>query len=728
VTTRLIAAVGLTIALGAPAAAQRQADLTRALDAMRGPVEFPEAAVRAKAALERRSEKIDPALLLLTDEVQSKGYGDFASKAAGLGVPVEGRRVLVTLLAEEENDVDRVRREAMQRGGDVQAVFENAVYVEIAAEQIESLNAVDALEYAMPQGIFEPTRVQTPRASGVRSEGVLAAKVEHLHAANVTGRNVRIGILDFGFQGLSRLVAAGEVPRPKDTKSFGSATVENGEVHGAACAEIIHDMAPAAELYLASVGDGQGSGEEGQIVAAVQWLASKNVQIISFSGGGHMGPHNGTSKLDRLVNATVREHGIFWVNAAGNEGDEHFGGMASDRDGDGVIEFSGGYNGVAFQAARGAVAVSVSWDDWGDNPSVPTSSQDIDAFLFAVDAQGRGQLVAQSTNPQNGRGRPMEFVSVTSPDPNQIFVLKLRASRVTRPVRLHVFELAGARMEPKNAQGSIGLPATAQYALAVGAVDVTKAVLEAYSSQGPTDDDRQKPEVSAPDRNSTVSYRANDPEGRFPGTSAACPHVAGFAALLKQLNPSAKPEDMKALVIKNVRDMGPAGPDPGYGHGHIDGSKLSARQTTDVTNNDTPTGGFPQGFGEALSDQQFERLWDIARREPADGLRVVTGSQEYTVGDGLKVGIRSDRACNFMLVHRSSDGEFTILSSSDERGGLQAGERYALPEGETWKIQPPAGRDGLLLVCSPGRIDLAGWMQRPDDRVWLATTTFEVKR
>lgn len=721
------AALALALLMGVVPAGQRRDDLTRALDAMRGPIEFPEEAMRAKSALERRSDKIDPALLQLGDEVASKGFGDFEAKAAGLGVAVDGRRVLVTLLADGEGGVGRLRREAEQRGGEVQAVFENAVYVEMPPDQIEPMSRVDVLEYAMPQGTFEPTRVQARPSGAVRSEGVLAAKVEHLHAANITGRGVKIGILDFGFQGLSRLIAAGEVPQPKAMRAFGSPSLENGEVHGAACAEIIHDMAPGADLYLASVGDGQGGAEEGQIVAAAQWLGAEGVQIISFSGGGHMGPHNGTSKLDRLVNATVREHNVFWVNAAGNEGDQHFGGVATDSDRDGVLEFPGGYNGVAFQGTRGGVVVSVSWDDWGDDPAVPTASQDIDAFLFAVDQQGNSRLVAQSTNPQNGRGRPMEFVTVRTADPNQVFVLKLRASRVNRPVKVHIFEHAGARMEPKNAQGSIGLPATAQSALAVGAVDVTKAILEAYSSQGPTDDDRQKPEVSAPDKNATMSYRGDDPEGRFPGTSAACPHAAGFAALLKQLNPSAKPEQMKDLVIRNVRDMGPNGPDSGYGYGHIDGSKVSARMSTE-TNSGSGSSDFPESFGEPLSDSQFDSLWELARKDPSDGLRVVTGSQEYAVGDGLKVGIRSDRTCSFMLVHRSSTGEYTILSSSEERGRLQAGERYALPEGETWKVQPPAGRDGLLLVCAAGTVDLASWVRRPDDRVSLATATFEVKR
>jgi hypothetical protein len=38
--------------------------------------------------------------------------------------------------------------------------------------------------------------------------------------------------------------------------------------HGTACAEIVADMVPDAELYLAAI-----NGEEGRIVAGAQWLA-----------------------------------------------------------------------------------------------------------------------------------------------------------------------------------------------------------------------------------------------------------------------------------------------------------------------------------------------------------------------------------------------------------------------------------------------------------------------
>ena len=136
------------------------------------------------------------------------------------------------------------------------------------------------------------------------SEGVALVNADALQGAGVTGRGVKVGILDFGFQRYGALVGAGELPRAKAIRAFNRAgRVEANSPHGTGCAEIIADMAPKAELYVAAV-----DGADGQIIAAAQWLAGQGVDIINFSGGGHFGLHNGTALLDRFVDHTVREH------------------------------------------------------------------------------------------------------------------------------------------------------------------------------------------------------------------------------------------------------------------------------------------------------------------------------------------------------------------------------------------------------------------------------------
>ena len=76
-------------------------------------------------------------------------------------------------------------------------------------------------------------------------------------------------------------------------------------------------------------------------------------------------------------------------------------------------------------------------------------------------------------------------------------------------------------------------PGDATGALSVGAFDATTLLPESYSSEGPTDDGRLKPDIAAP---TNVLITPGDPESdevnACGGTSCATPHVGGAAALL----------------------------------------------------------------------------------------------------------------------------------------------------------------------------------------------------
>ncbi len=66
--------------------------------------------------------------------------------------------------------------------------------------------------------------------------------------------------------------------------------------HGTACAEVIHDIAPGAALYLAKV------GTDLDLAEAVGWLIGQQVDIISTSLGLYNAtPGDGTGYLADLV-------------------------------------------------------------------------------------------------------------------------------------------------------------------------------------------------------------------------------------------------------------------------------------------------------------------------------------------------------------------------------------------------------------------------------------------
>jgi subtilisin family serine protease len=87
------------------------------------------------------------------------------------------------------------------------------------------------------------------------------------------------------------------------------------------------------------------------------------------------------------------------------------------------------------------------------------------------------------------------------------------------------------------AQRSLSTPADGDSVVAVGAEDSTGA-LAAFSSRGPTADDRIKPDVTAPGVAVwVVNTQASGGFGRLNGTSFAAPLVAGAAALLREIHP-----------------------------------------------------------------------------------------------------------------------------------------------------------------------------------------------
>ncbi len=99
--------------------------------------------------------------------------------------------------------------------------------------------------------------------------------------------------------------------------------------------------------------------------------------------------------------------------------------------------------------------------------------------------------------------------------------------------------------------GTIGSPATAEKALTVGACDSVFKLAD-FSSKGPDPIHfRIKPELVAPG----VMIESSVPNGgteSHSGTSMAAPHVAGVAALVKQLYPDWTPEQLKWAMVNSA--------------------------------------------------------------------------------------------------------------------------------------------------------------------------------
>jgi hypothetical protein len=127
---------------------------------------------------------------------------------------------------------------------------------------------------------------------------------------------------------------------------------------------------------------------------------------------------------------------------------------------------------------------------------------------------------------------------------------------------------------------------TAKNTITVGAINSDNDTMTDFSSWGPTDDGRIKPEVVAPgDQTGSKAIRSTIPGntyGEMRGTSMAAPAVSGSIALIKEqyhkicpTNSTILPSTLKALLIHTARDLNDTttwynpGPDYASGYGAI---------------------------------------------------------------------------------------------------------------------------------------------------------------
>jgi hypothetical protein len=133
---------------------------------------------------------------------------------------------------------------------------------------------------------------------------------------------------------------------------------------------------------------------------------------------------------------------------------------------------------------------------------------------------------------------------------------------------------------------TISLEACAKNIITVGAVndavtvgehDISKATMTSFSSWGPADDGRVKPDIVANGASLFSAASAGDDiYSVLSGTSMATPNVMGSAALLVEHYNDRFPgmvmraSTIKGLLIHTAQDLGNPGPDYSYGWGLVD--------------------------------------------------------------------------------------------------------------------------------------------------------------
>ena len=172
---------------------------------------------------------------------------------------------------------------------------------------------------------------------------------------------------------------------------------------------------------------------------------------------------------------------------------------------------------------------------------------------------------------------------------------------------------------------SIGYESLAKNVMTVGSTtdavtsggrDITKANPSSFSSWGPTDDGRIKPDIVANGDGVYSSLNgSNAAYGTYSGTSMSTPNATGSAALLVQLYGSLFPgqamraSTLKSLLIHSANDRGNPGPDYRFGWGLIN-TKAAADLIADHHANPLKQTITESNLSSSIATRTHSFVWD----------------------------------------------------------------------------------------------------------------------
>ncbi len=454
-------------------------------------------------------------------------------------------------------------------------------------------NKVTALLNALPSGVL--ARLPYPhQAVAVTGQGVAITGAADMQTLGNNAAGIKIGVIDLGFASLSTAQASGDLPPTGPNLSITdyTGTGTGGTNHGTNVAEIVHDMAPGASLYLAKIAN------EVQLGQALDAMTAAGVKVINHSVAWYGAAfYDGSGSICDIANSADTQ-GAQWINAMGNSRLKHYLGTFADNNADLRHEFATGqdYNTINLTSGS-AVSLILNWQAY------PTTRIDYDLYLYNGNPDSGGVVVASSLNRQSTRAYPYPYEAIdytpTSSGTFYIVVKKVSSSQTNLPLTLFS---TGPDLVTRTTASSILQPADCAKVIGVGAVDLNDNA-GSFSSEGPTTDGRPKPEIAAPNGVQTSLSSA------FWGTSAASPHATGAAALLLAANPGMTPAQLRVALPAAVKDVNTTGFDYRTGAGRIsldaDGDGLN--RDAELSYGTSPI--LADTDGDGLTDSQEIQLY-----------------------------------------------------------------------------------------------------------------------
>ena len=472
--------------------------------------------------------------------------------------------------------------------------------------QVSINRLLELAEQVDVKSVRTPDRYTT-NVGSLTTQGYVAHGANQVISSGVNGAGVNVGVLSDSASAarVAALIATGDLP-PNTTVLPGQAG--SGSDEGTAMMEIIHDMAPGANLFFATA-----DPTEAQMATNIRTLrfayhCDVIVDDVTYFAEGAF--QDGT--IAKAVN-DVTADGALYVSSAANSGNLTRGTsgtwegdfLAGGATNSGTLQnFGTGANPVYSDTLTAATSViSLKWSD-----ALGAANDDYDLYL--LNAAGTA-VIAASASPQTGTQDPLEIIgtSTSFAAGDQVVVLLYAGSQRALRVDTNRGQLAiatsGSTFGHNAAASTYTMAAVYWNSAHQGARLFTGGPanpIETFSSDGlrkiffhpdgtPITPGNylfatnggttlQKPDAAAADGVTTKTPGFNP----FYGTSAAAPHAAGIAALVKSANPKLTNMQLRSILDATALDNMEPGVDRDSGYGILlaPAAVAMAKSTTQV--------------------------------------------------------------------------------------------------------------------------------------------------
>lgn len=439
--------------------------------------------------------------------------------------------------------------------------------VNVAREEINSLASLPGVEHIYFTKFYYPVLFESVESTRAKE----AWDLKDGSGQPLTGKDVLVGIVDSGISYDHPSLSGGFNPGSKVCVGYDFANMdddpmpETGHVgwHGTHCAGIVagsglpgvpgsdpapSGIAPDARLGAYKVFGKSGGARNDRVMAAIERAYKDGCKVISLSlGSNYVWADEPVCKLiDRVV-----ENGVVVVAAAGNEGD-----LSRDELPYKVISPGGAKNAICVGAVDDSQYPHLVAGNVDCLPEYLTYSKPIEdpitgPLVFCglgktddvkgIDLKGKIALIKRGDNTffdkaVNAQSKGALACIIFNNEQGDV-----QGTLGSSGVNIPIVGVSSDIGEKLNGFASTGNNATLDVKSKLG-------LMAGFSSQGPTNDFRLKPDVSAPGVN-VLSAVGSNSYVKMSGTSMATPMVSGACAILIQAHPEWTPFDVRSAII-----------------------------------------------------------------------------------------------------------------------------------------------------------------------------------